>query len=281
MSNMNYLVSADWLHQHLQDQDLKVVDCQWDENAYLRAHVPGALMRPGHPYIKSEKHGEVSKFLPDPDEFQEMMKSLGIYKNNTVICYDEWSNHFATRFWWVAQYYGFNRVKLLNGGWQAWLEKGFPVSCKVETGTTSDSNFQLKENSSYNVSMEEVKVALENPEWQILDVRTDDEHAGKNLAGNQRGGHLKGAIHLEWDKLLAPPNVHGVRYFLSPESMESKLVASGVDRNKKIIVHCQSGVRASFTVFCLNMLSFPNVKLYDGSMGEWANSDLTPLETED
>lgn len=276
-----YLVSAEWLHQHLGAEDLKIVDCQWDENAYLRAHIPGAFMRPGHPYIKSEKDGKVSKFLPERDEFLYMMEQLGIARNTTVICYDEWSNHFATRFWWVAQYYGFNRVKLLNGGWQAWLENGFPVSCKVETAITSASNFQSQEHPSHNISMEEVKSALENPEWQILDVRSDDEYAGRNLAGNQRGGHLKGAIHLEWDKLLALPNDNGVRYFLSPERMEAILAAVKVDRNKKIIVHCQSGVRASFTVFCLNMLSFPNVKLYDGSMGEWANEGQVSLETED
>ncbi len=279
MSFENFLVSAEWLHQHLEDQSLKIVDCQWDENAYLRAHIPGAVMRPGHPYIKSEKNGEVSKFLLNPDEFRKMMQRLGIQKNTSVICYDEWSNHFATRFWWVAQYYGFTRVKLLNGGWQAWLEKEYPVSCKVETGPASHATPELQENPSVNILREEVMAALRNPKWQILDVRSDDEFEGKNLAGNQRGGHLEGAIHLEWDQLLMPANDKGARYFLSPESMEGKIAGSGIKKDKKIIVHCQSGVRASFTVFCLNMLGFQKVRLYDGSMAEWANADQTPLET--
>jgi len=99
MPHTDYLVSAEWLNSHKNDENLIIVDCQWDENAYIRTHITEAFMRPGHPYIKSEKEGEVSKSLPTKEEFQTMMGQLGVEEDTQIICYDEWSNHFATRFW--------------------------------------------------------------------------------------------------------------------------------------------------------------------------------------
>lgn len=61
--------------------------------------------------------------------------------------------------------------------------------------------------------------------------------------------------------------------------MQALLDQNDVSRDKTTVVHCQAGVRASFTIFCLKMLGYPDVKLYDGSMGEWTNMDHTPLAT--
>lgn len=278
MEKSNLLVNAEWLKTHLTNENLVIVDCQWDSNAYLRAHIPGALMRPGHPYIKSEIDGEVFRFLPDEDEFTEMMNKLGISHDTLVICYDEWSNHFATRFWWVARYYGHTNVKLLDGGWQAWVSAGLPVSFKNEAYPEKRYGFAPDSHEHLNIKIDEVIAVVDDPEWQILDVRSDDEYVGKNLAGNKRGGHIKDAIHLEWNKLLTNPEQGaGIRFFMSPDQMRAQVETVGIDREKNIAVHCQSGVRASFMVFCLYMLGYSKVRLYDGSMGEWANSDNTEL----
>ncbi len=61
--------------------------------------------------------------------------------------------------------------------------------------------------------------------------------------------------------------------------MLALLDQNGVSMDKTIIVHCQAGFRASFTYFCLKMLGYPEVILYDGSMGKWANIDHTLLVT--
>ncbi len=279
MERSNFLVSTNWLQEHLTDQNLVIVDCHWDSNAYLRAHIPGALMRPGHSYIKSEVDGHVSKYLPTAHEFTAMAGQLGITQDSLVVCYDEWSNHFATRFWWVAAYYGFNHVKLLDGGWQAWVEAGLPISCKNEGYKDAEAPFETKERPSSNIDLKEVMSVYNDPHWQVVDVRSDEEFSGENSAGNKRGGHIPGALHLEWSQLLSEPHgPTGTRRFLPNDEMLTKLSSVGINREKNIVVHCQSGVRASFMVFCLELLDFPKVRLYDGSMGDWANQDETPLE---
>jgi len=280
MNSTDFLVQPQWLQAHLQDDNAAVVDCQWDKNAYIRAHIPGALMRPGHPYIKATtEDGQLSKYLPTEQEFIALIAQMGIDNDTQVVCYDEWGNHFATRFWWVASYYGHTNVSILDGGWQGWLDAGFPVSFKGTTPKKQQKQFIVKQNPELKIELQELLDHLSKGDWQVLDVRSQAEFEGKDLAGNHRGGHLKGAIHLEWKHLLTHLNQSNeVNYFLPEKEMTALLEKVGVSKEKNTIVHCQSGVRASFMVFCLTKLGYPNVRLYDGSMSEWANESHTPLE---
>lgn len=277
-STDQYLVDANWLMDHLDNENIVVVDCQWDKNAYLRAHIPGAVMRPGHPYVKSETGGKLKKYLPTENEMKEFMSRMGIGPATTVICYDEWDNHFATRFWWVLKYYGHQDIRLLNGGWQAWLAHDLPVSfTPAQTKKYSPLN-RFRNHQEMNVTMEGVLDKMDLEDWQVLDVRSKDEYTGIDLAGNKRGGHIPGAIHLEWRDLLMPSEQYnGVNYFMAKKKMQALLDEKGISKDHTIIVYCQSGVRGSFTIFCLEMLKYPHVKLYDGSMSEWANQEHTPL----
>lgn len=282
MKNINnkFLVDPQWISNHLQDDNIVIVDCQWDENAYLKAHIPNAIMRPGHPYLKSEQNGELGKYLPSVEEFSRLMTEAGIDANTEVICYDEWDNHFATRLWWVLKYYGHKKVRLLNGGWQAWVAAGLPVSCRATEVNAANRPYVTHENPAINITMEKLLEKYDNHDVQILDVRRDSEYEGTELGKNMRGGHIPGAIHLEWNRLLSPSKQwEGVNVFQPEEEMQALLDQKGVSKDKTTVVHCQAGVRASFTFFCLKMLGYPEVKLYDGSMGEWANMSHTPLVT--
>lgn len=282
MKNINnkFLVDTQWLSKHLQDDNIVIVDCQWDENAYLKAHIPNAIMRPGHSYLKSEQNGELGKYLPGAGEFSRLMAEMGIDSSTEVICYDEWDNHFATRLWWLMKYYGHKKVRLLNGGWQSWVTAGLPVSCVVTEAKAAGGPYSVHENPSFNITMEELLERHDNRDVQILDVRRRSEYDGTELGKNSRGGHIPGAIHLEWNRMLSKSKQReGVNFFMSEEEMQKLLDQNGVSRDKTTVVHCQAGVRASFTFFCLKMLGYPDVKLYDGSMSEWANMDHTSLVT--
>lgn len=276
--NNKFLVDTQWLSNHLHDDNIVIVDCQWDENAYIKAHIPNAIMRPGHSFLKSEQNGEVGKYLPSAEEFSGMMAEAGIDSDTEVICYDEWDNHFATRLWWVLKYYGHKKVRLLNGGWQAWVSAGLPVSFTTPEVNAAGHPYAARANPSINITMDELLAKYDSTDVQILDVRRESEYDGTEAGNNMRGGHIPGAIHLEWNRLLSQSKQwKGVNFFQSKEEMQALLDQKGVSKDKTTVVHCQAGVRASFMFFCLKMLGYPDVKLYDGSMGEWANVDHTPL----
>ena len=276
--NLNeQLTDVKWLSENLDSQDVVIVDCHWDSNAYLRAHIPGAIMRPGHPYIKTEDDtGNPGKHLPDADQFRNLMKTMGIDSNSTVVCYDEWHNHFATRLWWLLRYYGHDRVMILNGGWQAWVEAALPVSTLTHDPRPVGT-FDININEHRLMGINDLLKNYQNDEWQIIDVRSDGEYDGSdNTAGNKRTGHIPGACHLEWNRMLKS-NDNGVHFMRSLEEMRQLLGDAGVSPAKRTVVHCQSGVRATFMAYCLELLEYPDVKVYDGSMVEWANIEDTPL----
>ncbi len=237
-------------------------------------------MRPGHPYIKSTGEGQASRHLPDADEFRTLVHSLGIEADSTVICYDDWQNHFATRMWWLLRYYGFGDARILDGGWQAWVAAGLPISFAIESKAPAMAAPSLCEHGAKLATLDQLLANFRKHDWQILDVRSDEEYSGANRAGNARGGHIPGAYHLEWKRMLRPSDeFEGAQVLQSAADMERLLNETGIDRERTIVVHCQAGVRASFMAFCLELLGYPEVKLYDASMAEWANLEKTPMES--
>ena len=118
------LVTTEWLAAHLQDANIRIVDCD-NRDAYRRAHIPGAITFRGHHYLK-EKEGAL--YIMGPEQFAETMGALGIGNDTLVIAYDSFSSLYATRFWWALYYYGHTQVKVLNGGWDKWLAEGRVVT---------------------------------------------------------------------------------------------------------------------------------------------------------
>ena len=278
-SSQNSLVSPLWLKKHINDDNLVVVDCVYDHNAYTRAHIPGAIMRLGSPYIKSvDKNSELKLHLPTAREFDKLMEDMKISADKTLVCYDEWGSYWSTRFWWIASHYGHSKVKVLNGGWQGWLSAGLPISNKTNTLKNHNGRFCSVPQKNSIVSKDELLDNYESPDWVVIDVRSDGEYLGSEPEENKRHGHIPGAIHIEWKRLVTNSyDMEGLRAFLPREKLLSILTKNGIISEKTVVTYCQSGVRASHTAFILKVLGFPDVRVYDGSMKEWANLNETPL----
>jgi thiosulfate/3-mercaptopyruvate sulfurtransferase len=274
------LASPEWLYKHRGDRDLVIVDCPMAEGSYNRAHIPGALQLPVHPYIKAkDASGDITLHLQGPDEFRELMAELGIGPNTCVVLYDERGSILATRLWWVLRYYGHDNAKVLNGGWQGWVSSGLPVSFKTSEASGRAETFSPCGNPDRLATLEQIKEHYGVQNWRILDVRSDDEYVGKDEHGNKRVGHIPGAIHLEWNRLVESSNdTEAVRRFRSAQEIQELLEECRIDKNQTLVTLCQSGIRASLAAFALELVGYPAIKLYDGSMAEWANLDDTPLE---
>ena len=279
-ANPDMLVSPEWLELNREDTNLVIVDCPWEYYSYTRAHIPGAVCRPGHSYIKAlDQDGGQSVSVAGVSEMQNLLEDLGIGADSTVVAYDEWGSIFATRLWWVLRYYGFNNVKILDGGWQNWVSLGLPVSFEAAKPVEIADPVELKMNPDVMVNLDEFMNSYNDPQWQVLDVRSDDEYNGVAAHGNNRTGHVPGALHLEWNQLLEnSTDAEGVRTFKSAEEIQSLFDNAGVDGSKNIVTHCQAAVRATFTAFALELMGYETVRVYDGSMAEWANREDTALE---
>jgi thiosulfate/3-mercaptopyruvate sulfurtransferase len=277
--NADILVSPQWLMDHIKDENLVIVDCPWAADSYTKAHIPGAVCRPGHTYIKRmNSDGTLSVHLQTPQEFEELCSKLGIDADCTEVAYDEWGSIFASRLWWMLRYYGHQDVKVLDGGWQGWVISGYSVSY-ISSTANGETKFKAKAKPDMITDIEELKIKYNDECWNVLDVRSDDKYNGKAAHGNKWAGHIPGAIHVEWNRFLTNSrDGEAVRKIRSADEIHNILTEAGLNKDKTVVTHCHTAVRATYGAFVLALMGYPDSRVYDGSMAEWANRDDTPLE---
>ena len=267
------LAEPDWLAQHLDDPNVRIIDCAALE-AYRRAHIPGAVQLPVHIYIKGDddEGSDHGTFVMPMPAFEKLMGDLGITNDTLVITYDDNNALVASRLWWVLKFYGHTNAKVLNGGWHRWVTEKRPVT--FHANRVAKTTFQAKPVEAVHASAEDLLAAVKDGSCQVLDARTDGEWQGKNDRGNKRVGHVPGAKHLEWLKFVETTDT---RRFLPADACEALLKDAGITRDKPTITYCQGGIRAAHAMFVMELLGYKDVRVYDGSMRDWANREDTPL----
>lgn len=262
------LVTTEWLAARIEQPDFVLIDAG-DPLAYARAHMPGAVGVP-HPYLKGS---DGSRLVMPPAEFETLARSWGISNDTPVVIYDDNASLHAARVWWVFRRYGHRNVRVVDGGINAWIEEGRPVTTKPQR--PNPGTFTAHPDDDAVISLDELKAAVEGGDAPVIwDTRTDQEWAGTNSRGNARVGRVPGSLHLEWRHLVeGPPN----RRFRPLAAIREQLVAAGIDPDASAVTYCQSGIRGAFGQFVLALLGNEDARNYDGSMGEWANRDDTPL----
>ena len=130
------------------------------------------------------------------------MSKLGISNTTRVIAYDERGGIYATRLWWILNYYGHANVAVLDGGWVKWTAEN------RATNTTAPSiaatTFSVKPGTVKVATADQVKAAINNRAVKLIDARTQNEIDGKDLRGIKRGGFIESSIPVYWEDTLVP-----------------------------------------------------------------------------
>jgi thiosulfate/3-mercaptopyruvate sulfurtransferase len=220
------LVEAHWLQEHLDDPNLRIIDTA-SVDAYERAHIPGAVSLRVDNYLKDPLD---STYVMTSEQCSSLMAELGINQDSYVIAYDHRGSLYATRFWWVMSYYGHNNVAVLNGGWNKWINANFPITREVPS--VAMGTFRPDTHPDLICSLDHLRSGMHSPEIVVLDVRSHKEYTGEGKRNNIRGGHIPGAVHLEWTRnLLSDDTFKPAQELLDMYSM------AGVTPEKEVIVH--------------------------------------------
>ena len=262
------LTDGAWLQAHLNDPNLRIVDCDV-RDAFRRAHIPGAAC----PADNFFKNPDDRRFIMQPEQFAQAMADLGIGDDSQVVTYDQGGNT-AARLWWCLNYYGFTNVRVLNGGINQWLADGRPLTQATASPKQTSAFTPKPVNEAMYATAEYIMSKLEQPGVVVLDVRSDGEWNGTNTRGNKRQGHMPGAVHLEWTNNLEDG---ALKRWKSANELKSMFEAAGVTPDKEVITVCQGGIRAAQAAFTLSLIGYDNVRDYDGSFGDWGNRDDTPI----
>ena len=288
METFDPLARTDWLQDHLEDPDLRVVDIRGyvkktdlgngrqsaeylpAREEYDEAHVPGAAFVDWTSDI-TDPDDPVPAQIASPDRFADLMASLGIGDETHVVVYDHAGGQFATRLWWALTYYGHDRVSVLDGGWNRWIAEDRPTTAEVPE--PEPATFTPRPRSGWRREAAEVLDA--GQETLVLDARDEGQYTGAVTRGEGRPGHVPSARHLHADGLFGPDGT-----FLSDEELEEKLRGAGVpeDRDAPVVAYCNGGVAATVPLFALHRLGYKNLSNYDGSWNEWGVREDLPAE---
>ena len=121
------LVETEWLEQHLDDENLRIVEVDENPALYAEAHIPGAI---GFDWRK-DLQDQVKRDFLGPDAFGELFGSRGISDEHTIVLYGDRNNWFAAYTYWYLKYYGHEDVKLLNGPREKWIAEGRATTSDV------------------------------------------------------------------------------------------------------------------------------------------------------
>lgn len=278
------LVTTAWLHEHLDDVKLRIVDIRGHvlpateplphyynhEAAYHESHIPGAVFIDWVHEITDPADPRHAQIAP-PERFAEVMRRHGISENSSVVAYDDAGGMFAARLWWSLLYYGHEKAAVLNGGWDKWTAEGRPTTSLIPT--VAPGNFEARPTSSIYCCATDVEAAC-NTNTHIVDVRTPGEYAGQ-ASRAKRAGHIPGALNIPRGVLLNPDGT-----MLSPGQLRDTFADAGLgDPETPVITYCNGGVSASYGMLALRAAGFTNVAVYDGSWKDWGNDDTKPIET--
>ncbi len=223
------LVDTAWLQDHIDDPGIRIVDCD-EHPVYRRAHIPGAVGLPVFHYIKHPDYPKNPLVMP-PEPFADLMRRLGIGNDTLVIAYDGFGSLYAARFWWVLNYYGHAKVKVLNGGWNKWLDEGRPSTYEVPKPPPGE--FAVPDhNPDMNCTVEYGLSRVGNDDTVFLDARSDGEWEGSNDRGNKRAGHVPGAVHLEWLNFVTDD---GQRTIKPAAELRALLELHGITPDKEVV----------------------------------------------
>jgi thiosulfate/3-mercaptopyruvate sulfurtransferase len=291
MQNFDPLAQTEWLAEHLDVPDLRVVDIRGyvkkrdlgnarQEAEYLaardeyeEAHVPGAVYVDWTRDIIDPDDPVPAQISP-LDRFAALMGSLGIGDGTHVVVYDHAGGQFSTRLWWVLTYYGHDRVSVLDGGWKKWTAEGRLTTAEVPT--LEPAAFTPRPRPELRAEAGEVLAASRGGNAFILDARDEGQYTGAVARGEGRAGRIPGAEHLHADTLLDPKS----GTFRPDRELDEKLREAGVpeDRDEPVVAYCNGGVAATVPLFALHRLGYRNLANYDGSWNEWGTREDLPVE---
>lgn len=255
---MATLVSADWVEERLGSPEVLVLDPRRPV-PYLKGHLQNAVNLP------AAKAMDPQGGLLPVERLEEWAGAAGLADGRTPVVYDASDGRNAALLAWILEYLGRTDVHFLDSFLERWVAEGREIFYRPVK--TAPAMFSARVQGHVRAMLNDVRDAG----WKLVDFRSPEEYSGQ-VDTDGRPGHIPGARHLDWRKLVGRNH----QLLAPPEELERLLASTGIGLEDKVVAYCRTGVRAALGYFALQQLG-RQVRLYDGSFQEWARSGL-PVE---
>ena len=236
---------------------------------YLERHLPGAVFFDID--AVADRTSPLPHMLPSSQAFGEAVGRMGISPQDEVVVYDRAPTPSAPRVWWTFRAMGHSRVRVLDGGLEAWAADGDLESGPVSTPPVVYAALRRPELVR---DFEQVRWALRQGGVQVVDARPSPRFLGQapEPRPGLRSGHMPGALNVPAGTFYDPDG-----RMRSPANIRSALEAAQVNLSKPVIATCGSGITAAVIAFGLARVGRDDAAVYDGSWAEWGGRDEAPV----
>ena len=281
-ANPELIVSADELKKGMEKDNWVAVDCRSLKD-YAAGHIPGAISFGNR--CKKVLRDATSRIFRDSSKYEKLFGKVGISNDTHVVFYYDGlgtMNDAAIGFW-VMEYLGHDKAHVLNGGIDAWRKAGNRLDNKPVKLT--ETTFKASVVPARYASTDEIlEIANgEKPDTQLLDSRSKKEHQGKDIRA-LRGGHVANtalnASHKDTllkEKSAKTGKMEVVAYLDADAAAKA---FAPLDKNKRVVAHCQTGTRSTLTYLQLRALGFKDPANWDDSWRIYGSTLDFPVEDE-
>jgi len=269
------LVTTDWLAQQAVHSNVQVIEVDVSPTAYDAGHLPGAVLWNVYRDLLQPNYRIIER-----DAFARLLGASGIGPGTRAVVY----GYAASLAFWMMAYYGHHRVSFLNGSRTKWIAEARPLT--TEPPTLASRGYDVADlhpvREDIRASRELVQDRLGDPGTRFMDVRSMAEYTGERFwpslppEGDQRGGHLPGAVLMPIEEAWASDGS-----FKPAAELRAQYAARGFSPDTEVITYCAVGGRASQAWLVLRyLLGYPRVRVYDGSWIEWGSLPDVPVANE-
>lgn len=291
MSGRNGLISTAELASILDRPTLRLFDCTTylepapagssvpylavpGRHSFEAGHIPGAdfLDLQGE---FSDQNTELRFMMPGVAQLSAAFGRHGISDDSEVVLYSIGTPMWATRFWWMLTSLGFENLTVLDGGLDKWKLEGRALETGPAKGY-APATFAAKPKPGFFVDKQATLEATTARNTVVVNALGPQFHKGLEPSRYGRPGRVPGSCNVSAATLLDPQT----KAFVPLTEAEAKFKAQGITKDKRVVAYCGGGISATIDLFLLHRLGYPNLTLYDGSMGEWAKDASLPIETD-
>lgn len=261
------IISTTELAKISKNKDVVIV-CATSADGY-KVHITGSVNVP-HTSLCNDK--PVKTVIKPAAEMAKLLGANGVSTDKTIVVYDEGSGKYAGRMYWMLKYLGALNVKMLDGNMKAWKAKRKPITSAPKKAAAA--TFTAKTDAAQLAKMDDVKKAVGNSSYVIVDARTPEEYAGtadsKTL---KRKGHVPDAVNVNHETVMDAKGI-----LKANDALKAMFEAKGITSDKTAIIYCETSVRAGYVYLALKGLGYPKVKVYDGAYLEWQATAANKVE---
>lgn len=278
-SDQTTIVSTDWLAQHLDAPDLRILDATTylpgdprDAKAnYDASHIPGARFFDIDDV--SDSNSDLPHMAPPTEKFMSRMRALGVGDGHRVVVYDSEGLFSAARVWWLFRHMGQMDVAVLDGGLPKWIAEGHPTEDLPPM--IRDRHMTARRDATLVKDVTQVALASKLNQAEIVDARAAERFRGETEEPREglRSGHIPNSKNVPFKTLLNEDST-----FKSPDDLRAVFTDAGVDLNRPVITTCGSGVTAAILSLALEIIGHRDHSLYDGSWAEWGSYNDLKVE---